>query len=57
MGLLPLREGDDGPISSMPSSSELCTGLYCTMAAPAAPQVSATEGYGCPESVAAGVRW
>ena len=31
MGLLPLREGDDGPISSMPSSSELCTGLYCTM--------------------------
>ena len=32
-----LREGDDGPISSMPSSSELWTGLYCTMAAPAAP--------------------
>ena len=31
MGLLPLRDGLDGPISSMPSSSELCTGLYCTM--------------------------
>ena len=30
MGLLPLRDGLDGLTSSMPSS-ELCTGLYCTM--------------------------
>ena len=30
MGLLPLRDGLDGPTSSMPSS-ELWTGLYCTM--------------------------
>ena len=59
MGLLPLREGDDGPISSMPSSSELCTGLYCTMGtatlrrstAVASSGFQATsEGYGCPKA-------
>ena len=57
--LLPLCDGLDGPISSMPSSSELCTGLYCTMGtatlrrstAVASSGFQATsEGYGCPKA-------